>query len=56
MQRPDRIAVAAQELMQYLAQGKLKIIVNYTFPLAEAIEAHKAIASRKTTGKVVLVM
>lgn len=57
MQRPDRIAAAVQELMQYLSQGKLKIIVNWqTFPLAEAAEAHKAIASRKTTGKVVLVM
>lgn len=54
MSRPDRIAVAAQELMQYLAQGKLKIVVGQTFPLAEAAEAHKAIAERKTTGKVVL--
>lgn len=54
MSRPDRIAAAAQELMGYLAQGKLNIIVGQTFPLAQAAEAHKAIAARKTTGKVVL--
>ena len=54
MSRPDRIAAATMELMGYLAQGKLKIIVGQTFPLAEAAEAHKAIAARQTTGKVVL--
>lgn len=56
LSRPDRIAVAAQELMQYLAQGKLKIIVDHTFPLAQAAEAHRAIAARTTTGKVVLLV
>jgi NADPH2:quinone reductase len=36
--------------------GKLEIIVGQTFPLAEAAEAHRAIAERKTTGKVVLLV
>jgi len=53
MSRPDRIAAAAVELMQYLATGTLQIIVGQTFPLAEAAEAHRAIAARRTTGKVV---
>jgi NADPH2:quinone reductase len=44
------------ELMQYLISGKLEIVVGQTFPLAAAAEAHKAIAERKTTGKVVLVV
>ena len=56
MQRPDRIARAVSELMQYLAEGKLEIIVGATFPLAEAAAAHQAIAERKTTGKVVLLV
>lgn len=56
MSRPDRIAAAAQELMQYLATGNLQIIVGQTFPLAEAAEAHRAIAQRRTTGKVVLLV
>ena len=42
--------------MQFLASGKLEIIVGQTFPLAEAAEAHRAIAERKTVGKVVLLV
>ncbi len=56
MSRPDRIAAATVELMQYLATGTLQIIVGQTFPLAEAAEAHRAIAARSTTGKVVLLI
>ena len=54
MSRPDRIAVAAQDLMRYLASGKLQVVVGHTFPLAQAADAHSTIAERKTTGKVVL--
>lgn len=54
MSRPDRIFQAAMELMQYVAAGKLEIIVGQTFPLAEAVAAHQTIADRKTTGKTVL--
>jgi NADPH2:quinone reductase len=56
LQRADRIALAALELMQYLNGGQLKVIVGNTFPLADAVEAHRAIAERKTTGKVVLLV
>ena len=56
LSRPDRIAAATIELMQYLATGTLQIVVGQTYPLAEAAEAHRAIAERKTTGKVVLLM
>ena len=56
LRRPDRIALAAVELMQFLASGKLEIIVGQTFPLAQAAEAHRAISERKTMGKVVLIV
>jgi NADPH:quinone reductase len=56
LQRSDRVAAAALELMQYLNSGRLKIIVGATFPLAEAAQAHQAIAERRTTGKVVLLV
>ena len=56
MSRTDHIAKAVMELMQYLISGKLEIIVGQTFPLAEAAEAHRAIAERKTMGKVVLLV
>lgn len=53
-QRPERIASAMQALVQYIAGGQLEIVVGATYPLAEAANAHRAIASRQTTGKVVL--
>ena len=54
LNRPDHITLAVMELMQYLISGKLEIVVGQTFPLAQAAEAHRAIAERKTMGKVVL--
>jgi NADPH2:quinone reductase len=56
LRRPERIAQAVMELMQYVANGKLEVVVGQTFPLAEAAEAHQAIAERKTKGKVVLLV
>lgn len=53
--RPDRIAQATRDLLQYVAAGRLEIIVGQTFPLAEAAAAHRALAERRTTGKAVLV-
>ncbi len=53
---PDHTVVAARELMQYLATGQLEIVAEHTFPLAEAAEAHRAIAHRITTGEVVLLV
>ncbi|HWE61294.1 MAG TPA: quinone oxidoreductase, partial [Chloroflexota bacterium] len=50
LRRQDRIAEATRALMQYLASGKLRIIVGSRFPLAEAAQAHRAMAERKTTG------
>ena len=54
--RSDRITLAIMSLMQYLLSGQLEIIVGQIFPLEQAAEAHKAIAERKTTGKVVLLV
>jgi len=56
LRRPERIAQAVMDLMQYLVSGKLEIVVGQTFPLAQAADAHKAIAERKTKGKVVLLV
>jgi NADPH2:quinone reductase len=52
--RPALIGRAMQDLLSYLATGRLKTIVGERFPLAAAAEAHRAIAARRTTGKVVL--
>lgn len=56
LSRPDKIVEATAALLQFLAHGKLQIIVGQTFPLAEAAAAHRAIAERQTSGKVVLLV
>ena len=45
---------AIQCLDVWLEKGVLKFVVNHTFPLEEAAEAHRQISDRKTSGKVVL--
>lgn len=52
---------AREELLQrsgdvlgWIREGKLKLRVEITFPLAQAADAHRALEGRKTTGKVLL--
>lgn len=45
----------ANELFALVADGSLKIEVNQSWPLADAIEAHRALESRATTGSSVLI-
>lgn len=46
---------ALGEVVGLVAEGKLRIGVTETFPLADAAEAHRRIEARQTTGKVVLI-
>ena len=41
--------------IQAVAAGKLKVVIDRTFPLAEAAEAHQYIESRQAFGRVVLI-
>jgi NADPH2:quinone reductase len=45
---------SAAELFEIVRSGKVKIEVSRTWPLAEAAEAHRALATRATTGSLVL--
>ncbi len=45
----------SSEILGWIRDGKLKLRVGATYPLAEAAEAHRALAGRKTTGKVLLI-
>jgi NADPH:quinone reductase len=38
-----------------IADGKLKLRIEYTYPLAEAERAHRDLEGRKTTGKLLLI-
>ncbi|WP_052848837.1 NADP-dependent oxidoreductase [Streptomyces avicenniae] len=49
---PDRAGLDA--LAALVADGRLRTEVGAVLPLAEAAEAHRRVASRRTTGKIVL--
>lgn len=44
----------AQEMFSLVAEGTLKVAIGARFPLEQAGQAHTALASRATTGKVIL--
>ena len=52
---PEIVTQAMTEMLSALAEGHLTVITNNTFPLEQAAEAHRAIETRQTVGKVVLV-
>jgi NADPH2:quinone reductase len=43
------------ELFGWIRDGKLKLRMEFEFPLKDAAEAHRALEGRKTTGKVLLI-
>jgi len=53
--RPDVVQDAARELFDRWAAGDIAPVVGATFPLAEAGQALRSVAERRSTGKVVLV-
>ncbi len=53
--RPKLVQDEARELLALWRRGLLRPVVGAEFPLEQANEAHELIASRRSTGKVVLV-
>jgi NADPH:quinone reductase len=51
----DELLARSGELLGWIRDGGLKVRIGAEFPLVRAADAHRALASRKTTGKVVLV-
>jgi NADPH2:quinone reductase len=52
---PELLRTRARELFDWIAAGKLKVHVGGEYPLAQAAEAHAALESRATTGKLLLI-
>ena len=52
--REDLVKSAA-ELFSMVKSRKVKILINQTYPLREAAQAHRDLESRKTTGQTVLI-
>ena len=44
----------ANDVLNWLGQGKLKLHIHKVYPLSEAAQAHRDLESRKTTGKLLL--
>jgi len=51
----DRVHDMIQTLVDEVGQGKLKVLIDKTFPLAQAADAHAYIESRKAVGRVLLI-
>jgi NADPH2:quinone reductase len=50
----EELMMRARDLFTWLADGSVKIHINHTFPLADAVKAHQELEARRTTGKVLL--
>lgn len=53
--QPEDLRTAAAALFNMIELGKIKIAIDQQRPLAEAVEAQKALEARETTGSTVLV-
>ena len=53
-QTREELLQRANDVLGWIAAGKLKLRVERTYPLAEAGQAHTDLAGRKTTGKLLL--
>ena len=55
MFEPQRTRPMVEELLQNVAEGSLRVVIDRTYPLSEAAAAHAYIESRQAFGRVVLV-
>ena len=53
-QRPEEASEGTQQEMDWIANGKLKLVIGLKLPLAQAAEAHRRMESRDTVGKILL--
>jgi NADPH2:quinone reductase len=54
MVQPARVRKLLDDLLADIAKGELKVVIDRTYPLAEAAAAHAYIESRAAFGRVVL--
>ncbi|HLZ43478.1 MAG TPA: quinone oxidoreductase [Candidatus Sulfotelmatobacter sp.] len=51
----EELMVRSGAVFGMIAQGKLKLRIEHTYPLSEAQQAHRDLEGRKTTGKLLLI-
>ena len=52
---PDKHQEGIARSFQMMKEGKLKLLIGKSFPLADAAEAHQLMESRGSVGKLVLI-
>ncbi len=50
----DELLRRAGDLFSWIAEGRLRVRIGGTYPLAEAAKAHEDLEARRTTGKLLL--
>jgi NADPH2:quinone reductase len=50
----DELVTRATEVLGWVADGSLKVRIDREYPLSDAAQAQRDLASRKTTGKLLL--
>jgi NADPH2:quinone reductase len=53
--QPERTHAMIERLLQRAASGELQVVIDRTFPLADAAGAHRYIESRRAFGRVLLI-
>jgi len=51
----EELVARSGAVFSMMATGKLQLRIEYTYPLAEAQQAHRDLEGRKTTGKLLLI-
>ncbi len=54
LQTREELLLRAGDVFGWIAAGALKVRIDRAYPLAQAADAHRALASRETSGKVLL--
>jgi NADPH2:quinone reductase len=54
MNELPRVHAMIADLLDRVANGEIRVVIDRTFPLAEAAEAHAYIESRQAFGRVVM--
>ena len=52
---PEELEWRANDVLQWIVRGDLKLRIHKTYPLACAADAHRDLEGRKTTGKLLLI-
>jgi NADPH2:quinone reductase len=50
----EELLQRANDVLGWIRDGRIKLRLEHQFPLAQAAEAHRALESRQTTGKILL--